>query len=75
MQRSILKHLLDLLEPRQATLEEIKQSGWSVSFYCAYFAQTPGDTTVPLAPQTLGRVATLGVPLELHIYCDEDTAA
>jgi len=69
-----LKHLLDIIESRQATLEEIKQRGWSVSFYCAYFAQTAFDNTVHLEPQTLGRVATLGVRLELHIYCDEDTA-
>ena len=70
-----LKHLLDMLESHQAVLEEIKQRGWSVSFYCAYFARASGDNIIHFEPQTLGRVATLGIPLELHIYCDEDTAA
>ena len=42
-----LAHTRDLLI--NATLEEIKQRGWSVSFYCAYFAQTAVDNTVHLA--------------------------
>ena len=29
-----LKHLLDIIESRQATLEEIKQRGWSMSQPC-----------------------------------------
>jgi hypothetical protein len=69
-----LQHLLARLASRREAIKEIEHSGCSMSFYCAYFMQTRTDNAIQLDPQTLGGIAALGARLELHIYCDRDTA-
>ena len=69
-----LQHLLARLASRREAIEEIEHSGCSMSFYCAYFMQTLTNNAIQLDPQTLGGIAALGARLELHIYCDRDTA-
>ena len=69
-----LKSLLETLEAREAPIETIRRSGCSTSFYCACFVKTVVGSVVQLDPQLLGSIAALGARLELHIYCDADTA-
>lgn len=69
-----LKSLLEMLEAREATIETIRRSGCSTSFYCACFVKTVVDNVVQLDSQILGNLAALGARLELHIYCDANTA-
>jgi hypothetical protein len=69
-----LQYLLDQLEAQAAGIEELKELGLSPSFFCGFFvAGRESGSLIKLESDTLERVACLGVPLELHIYCcDED---
>ena len=69
-----LRHLLSQLESRVATIADIKRRECTASLYCAYFISTVTGSLIQLGPDLLERVAALGVPLEVHLYSDIDTA-
>ena len=68
-----LKHLLDALEPYASIIKELRKDGFFPSFFCGIFIIEAGlGTFIKLEPTTLGRMADIGVPLELRVYCCEE---
>jgi hypothetical protein len=69
-----LLYLLDELETQVSGIEELKELGLLPSFFCGFFvAGRESGSLIKLESDTLNRIARLGIPLELHIYCcDED---
>jgi hypothetical protein len=64
-----LRWLLDQLEPRGGELQRLQEAGAWAELLC-YGEQGPDE--LPLPPRTLGRCATLGVPVVLEDDRDLD---
>lgn len=69
----MIEGLLDQLEPHHDALQEFLARGYYCSFFCGYFPGRPMGDLVQFSPELLGRIAVLGVPLELDMFpADED---
>ena len=61
-----LRWLLDQLEPRAAELRRIQEAGAGAELVC----YCPGDEELPVPSETLGRCATLSLPLVAEDFRD-----
>jgi hypothetical protein len=66
-----LDYLLRLLEPHRMAILDFMKEGVSAAFYCGMFADTSCGS-LELSPRVLARLATFGVPLEVHVYLVSD---
>ena len=59
--------LLNILEPHRAALKELQKDGYSPKFYCGIF-YSAGDEGIQISPKTLGRISSLGILVDIHVY-------
>jgi hypothetical protein len=62
-----LRHLLNLVEGKSATIRSLVSTDHHVAFSCSLFLHT-WNRGLELSPDTLGRIAALGATLEFDIY-------
>jgi plastocyanin len=59
--------MLALLEPKAGAVQELRDKGCVVEFYCGLFIGRWNEGTM-IAANTLGRIAALGANLALDVY-------
>lgn len=71
-----LTELLDILESHSKEIKDLIITGLSASFYCGIFiseGDNLNDTLIEFDTRMLQRIANMSVPLEIHIYCDNES--
>lgn len=63
-------HLLDRIGPRESAIRRIVEGGAVGELYVSCF-EPPGNATVLLHPESLGRLSSLGLTLLISVYCEE----
>ena len=66
-----IEELLEILHPRKKILEELKNQGWKVRFFCGIFSED-GMSGASLSSKMLEEVGGLGIDIDIACYFVKD---